>query len=648
MSWQRYIARLRRRQARRPQLEESILGGRLARYALYRLRYVGFARLIALVVHLVELVFLTRAFSSSSLVFALVLQNGAALIGGFWWGALEELRHPLRSMRPDSIAAQLIGRWLGRARVLAIVAAVLALAGLIAVGPAPLIAAYATVVVGRLVADLILRTYYSGVYARRRVYRPLGVIVAVELAGLVAVVALWPVIGPWAFPIGFAVGIAASRTALYVYTRRAYRQIRQVEPHRGRVAPEATWAIAAPGLAGIASRAGSLVVMALLFAGPRDVVLLAHAIAPILSTAAGWPFVFYLDVVRLERTPAARLAERFERALLAIGAAVAAVLIGVALIALAVMFGSSALVAGLALAPVVIAQCALAAIQLARFARRHYRSVALGSIGLAAGLAAGLASMEWAPLSPMLATSSGAGLALVFAIAVTLAVRRPAPELPATGAVESGLVWLAALREVDGAVLTGEIGLADRRPATRERALESVAAALGDRGAVYPASPDRLRWFAAGAGSPIDPRALQLELSGLLERCDEPTAHPSAAAAIAVVFPAPRALPDELAATAKEIDGAVIAEVGGDCSGLAALDPDVRAAIWRAAVSAATGRKRKKSAYDVSCFAPGGVIEVIFAVPRSAPARQRVALRERVEAASAAATADSRNMRSAL
>lgn len=638
MSFQRYIDRLRRRQARRPVLEESMLGGRLARYALYRLRYVGVGRLMALVVHLVELVFLTRAFSSGSLVFALVLHNGAALIGGFWWGALEELRHPLRQMRPDAIAAQLIARWLGRARALALGAAAVAAVGLIAAGPQPLIAAYAAVVVGRLVADLILRTYYSGVYARRRVYRPLSVIVAVEGAGLAVVLALWPAIGPWSFPIGFAAGIAASRVALYVYTRRAYRQIRQVEPHEGREPPPATWAIAGPGLAGVASRAGSLVVMGLLFRGPAEVVLVAHAVAPILGTAAGWPFVFYLDVVRLDRTGATRLAARLERALLAIGAVVAVVLIAAALIVLAVMFGRDSLIAGLALAPVVIAQCMLAAIQLARFARRHYRSVALGSIGLAAGLGVGLAAMSWAPLSPMAATSAGAGLALVFAIGVTAAVRRPAPEVPDSGAVDSGLVWLAALRNAEGPVLTGEIALADRRAATRTRALDAVAATLGERGAVYAAAPDRLRWFARGTGSPIDPPALQLELAGLIERCAEPVAHASVDAAVAAVFQAPAAAPAELVAMARELDGALVAEPGGDTSELAGLEPEERQELWRAALASSAGGRRRKGRYDVSCFAPGGVIEVIFAVPRELPGEARGAFRRRVEEASAAAT----------
>jgi hypothetical protein len=635
----RHIDRLRRRQERRPRLEESLTGGRFARYALYRLRYVGAARSLALAVHLVELLFLTKAFSAGSLVLALVLQNGAALIGGFWWGALEELRHPLRDMRPDAIAAQLIERWLARARLLAAAVAGVAIAAVIAAGPAPLIAAYAAVVIGRLVVDLILRTYYSGVYARRRVYRPLSVIFLVEGLGLVVVLALWPLIGPWSFPIGFAAGVAASRLALWIYTRRAYRQIRQVEPHRGSAAPPASRAIILPGLAGIASRAGSLVVMALLFAGPTEIVLVAHAIVPLLTTAAGWPFVFYLDVVQLSATGARRLGRQLERSMLRLGAVVAAILVAATIAVLAALFGPGAVEAAVALAPVLVAQAILAALQLSRFARRDYRPVALGSLGLAAGLGAGLAAMTWAPLSPLVATASGAGLALLFAIVVTIAVRRPPPEIARAGVVDSGLEWLVGLRSTDGPVITGELALADRRAATRARALEAVAGCLGERGAVYGCAPGRLRWYVAGDRSPIDPRQLQLELAGMIDRFADPAAHPDAGSAARAVFSGPATPAAELIAAARQLDGALVARVGAPSPELAALEPGERQLIWWGALAAAAGRRsRHKGSYDVAAFAPGGVIEIIFALPRDLPGEQRSAFRRDTEAASAAAT----------
>jgi hypothetical protein len=85
----------------------------------------------------------------------------------------------------------------------------------------------------------------------------------------------------------------------------------------------------------------------------------------------------------------------------------------------------------------------------------------------------------------------------------------------------------------------------------------------------------------------------------------------------------------------------VVADVTGECPTLAGLDPDERAEIWRGALAASSGGRRRKGRHDICCFAPGGVIEVIFAVPREVDAERRVAFRRRVEEASAAATVHS-------
>ena len=129
--------------------------------------------------------------------------------------------------------------------------------------------AYVAVVVGRLVIDLPVRTLYSGVYARRRIYRPVAAVFGSELSGLLAVLALWGWLGPWSFPLALAAAIAVSRAILVVYTLRAYDGMGLPRPGvRWRAALQLRSRddgpmLVAAGLANASTRVGSMLVLAL-------------------------------------------------------------------------------------------------------------------------------------------------------------------------------------------------------------------------------------------------------------------------------------------------------------------------------------------------------------------------------------------------
>jgi hypothetical protein len=65
-------------------------------------------------------------------------------------------------------------------------------------------------------------TLHSGIYALRRVYRPLPAMVAAELAGLLLVPALWPWLARWSFPVAMLASTVIATAVVLHYTTRLY------------------------------------------------------------------------------------------------------------------------------------------------------------------------------------------------------------------------------------------------------------------------------------------------------------------------------------------------------------------------------------------------------------------------------------------
>ena len=129
--------------------------------------------------------------------------------------------------------------------------------------------AYAIVCAVRLAVDLVARTYYSGVYALERVHRPLYTILITDPVGLFLVLALFPYLGIWCFPVGLTATVILSRGLSIYYTSRKYALLRSPTPRirllarRGRKGARAKreWGLVLrAGTANLSSRVGSLLV----------------------------------------------------------------------------------------------------------------------------------------------------------------------------------------------------------------------------------------------------------------------------------------------------------------------------------------------------------------------------------------------------
>ena len=201
------------------------------------------------VLHGVRLTVLQYIFSHQAFLTTLLLNAIAGLVTSFWWGALEVLRARVRHLSRDAQRHRIpeeIGQWLTVAAVLAVISLLLPAGWIIwehayRHRPFDVLQLYIFAIGFRLSADFLTLMFHSGVYAVRRVYRPMPAMVAVELSSMLAVLALWPWLGRWSFPIAVLLGTAVSAGLVVHYTARLYRllgwlPLRLAKPQRAQFA----------------------------------------------------------------------------------------------------------------------------------------------------------------------------------------------------------------------------------------------------------------------------------------------------------------------------------------------------------------------------------------------------------------------------
>lgn len=647
---EKWIAKRARRADRIVALEESLLAGGFVRYALRRLAAFGLARGFAIIVHLVELTWLAQIFSAKAFVASLALQNVTLVVESFFWGALESYRRQARALGPSSGAAALATRWMSLALR---IGAVVTLAPIAMVsyawwaeGKAPgILEAYAVLCGLRLGVELVLRAYYSGVFAHRRVHRTIWstLVTPVFLVGVTFV--LWDSLKGWSFVIGLAAATAASRALFFVFTRRGYERHRVPKPSFVRMfrGPRLDRAMLdgafLGGVANLASRVASIVLLAIVvpslasaadFGGEIEPLAFAlHLASPFLLVASQWTFVFYHDEKRLEERVSWVLARRLQRHLF-----FTAVLIGllawgcVGVILRAYLPWDEALPTLEPLLPTLIGLGLLAVVQMRSFARGQFVVMAASSFATlaVAGLVAFTRDPEVGPSLVTLAVAPWVGL--VAHVAFERWKRTPSH---APGAAIPTLVaWTELLLATRAEVVVWTATVAEKPSLVVDR----IAQSLGSTGAAHrhgrtllwfepPQKERRRHWIGVASGhlrrlsatSPGRGAALAKELQERGELCG-----PSHDDLDALIAEHDRAFPE----------GFVLRIGGTPPARFRALGPDVRQAIWRDGVRAhaAVQRVKQTSGWRVVAYAPEGALEALFVRPRGAEPSKIKAWRE--------------------
>ncbi len=515
------------REARRAEgaaaLEDALLGGRFAGYAFYRLRYFAARTAVGTLLHAARILLALHVFRAGSAFAAiLVLEALTSLVSGFWWGVLEVLRARVRRFFRSGRgreSSREIGRWLTRTVRLA--AAALLVAGIWAIvtvvrgGSFVAVDFFLVSIFVRLALDIVSRGYHSGVYAVRRVYRPLWTILGVQSLGFGLVLGLWPLLGAWALPAASIVSSLAGTALTLAYSARAYRHIgispwpRRSQPglrsSRGRDRREGL----AAGIAYALMRMDGVILIALAASsrsGRSPLSALFLVAAPLVRAGLEWVQLFYFDLKRLDFAVLDRLRASFSRRLLAL-----AIPLGLAAGAAALLVGTVSIRGSVGTAwPVFLlfftARSELAALQMRAFSGRAYgRTIAGGAIAAAGWVLAG---------GNMDEPARALAVAIFFNAAAIVAVQFPfCTSKFSTAPFEGPLALPDWLRRVQAELVPVTIFSAAFSPGSIHRGwdeprrweeedrwahritAEEAARRLGSNGALALAGPARVVWF---------------------------------------------------------------------------------------------------------------------------------------------------------
>lgn len=653
-----WLERRRRRSARRVGIADALIAGQWGAYVRYRLRWFSLRFVIGAVLHGINLAILVRVFSANlgavSGTYAVVGLARAA-----WWGVLEGLRSRIRSLfregrshrADDEIAA-----WLKlslRVAAMAGVIVVVAIVALVSVsGMSPVTAFVATALVITVV-DVPVRCYHSGLSAVRRIYRPLPVLLLLDLSSLLVLGALWPLIGSWAVPVAQLVAGVAMAAATLRYTRRLYwfiglDPVRRLRQRRTRAAR--------PGrsdlLAGASSAAMSIdaTLLAILSIGADRVDALAAVIVvilPGLRAGVDWANLFYFDLARLGvgafRRYRAFVADRLQWLSVVIG--LAASVVGVAAAAVAVPDVGATIL--LALVPLFLARSALAVTEVAAFTNgAHQRLIGASAIVLIGSVPAAFVG-DARVLLLALTVASVAGYLVLRQAEWTAVAPRP-------GTVRPLADWLDEVvrRNVPQVLVVATVSTRHDRfdpgsttfAATKDLAVRLAAELADVPSAGVAVAGASTVVVAVESGDPVDallPERVHGLAAGLLDGQERRTV----ASGLEVVrclrerlglrerVPAARRPGEDVPSTPAEVVSALDERFrllvrsgvrGGPDRPVPDLNEDERGRVLAAAVHHATyGLVRGEGRYEITSICVEGEITGFHAVSRRAPERVR-------------------------
>jgi hypothetical protein len=649
-----------RKERRAVYLEEALLGNRFWAYAFYRLRYFFARYTVASLTHALTVLLLYRFFDRTHFVIVLVAYAVASVVSSFWWGSLEAMRTEVRRLyrlRVPQLIPKAIGRWLSLSLQLTLLTALGTVVWLAfhllsggTLSPAGL---YVVAILLRLSLQFFTRAYHSGIYAIRRIYRPLPAILGVEFVGVVLAVALAPLLGAWALPVGALVGAPIVAVLSLYYTRRAYLFL-GLSPvpfvtvmHLFLPPRRALRDFLGGGFSSALVSIDSLLVLVLFttgrgIAGKTGLFALFFLLSPTLRAGSEWAQLLYFDLKRLEIRLFRNLRRRFERDVLRLAVVLGLFFSGVAALIGALVYRTSLGSLAWALVPFFVSLSLLAAVQIEAYSERAYPAlIRNASLCLIGYIGAGLSTDDERTTVLLLATVSFGGFLL-------LALRRERLKSDGGHALLWPTEWLAELRSVDGSVRVSAAHFyADASTVEddswRQRQVgDRIARRLRRSGRATLIEPGLLAWYErADAGPVIGKQSVPSVSGGLLRWVGSCSAEGGlnalrAAAGAGLLgrglaaVATRRTRPLEVAELRASFDrmftsGIVYAPDEPIPAHLDALPRDEKRAAMVEAVAFARELRprRSRSRFQVTAFCHAGELRLIFLVSRTAPRHLR-------------------------
>ncbi|HEX4352124.1 MAG TPA: hypothetical protein VHZ95_04405, partial [Polyangiales bacterium] len=318
---ERWLKREQRRQGRRPELLSALIAGRGLAYARHRLGFMVLRLLVRTALHMLEVLFLSRALPFEYLAPLLGYRALASLATNLHWGATESLREEVRTAaraRKPALARAAIEAWLRGCSLLALAPLVFILVRIARSAAADggiglsLFDAYAFACAFRLFGEVCARTYHAGVFALRRVYRPLSTLLLADLLEVGLILACFDALGPWSIPLSILLGGSIDVAFTLRYARAAYLRHRMLLPRwsavvRGRLRPHLSTIerALAHALAGASLQLDAWLLLLLIRVDPPrraapSLALLYYVLRPLLGLATHWVRTFYFDLIHLD------------------------------------------------------------------------------------------------------------------------------------------------------------------------------------------------------------------------------------------------------------------------------------------------------------------------------------------------------------
>jgi hypothetical protein len=529
----RWFERVERRGNRAVSLYTSLLTGRIFAYFRYRLRYALLLDTTRFAVHVIEFLILLSSLGGVAVFTVMVLRIGSMIVGGGWWGLLEVMRDRLRGFAGSGdrdAAEHEIGCWLVLSGIAALIMAIGVGVALVLLRPAghnPVANLYAFLVVLELALGFPVRVIHSGIYATRRVYRPIWLMfvpILVQL-GVLSV-------GFYYYPTAAIIIaiIAANAIGIWItvhYTLEVYR-LTGLWPSVGPSA-HAFWRLlpkipprlgVQTTLSGLALRMDAVIVLALvgvygtstrsfdLTAGVSawrhvDVFQFFYLVLPLFCGAYEGAGLFYFDFVRLRSLPALREFRLFFFHRILWMAPVLSMFFWFQAAALGLfVLRDIPLSFLLALLPLFVVRSVIGIYQIRLFAEGHF-GTHLASIVLLAGLL-WLVWIDRNPASDLIQITAALITELIVLIDLQhLRDRRPPP--PPTLLMLGD--WMRTLTREPGPVRVGSIAIPDSSALKqRSAAVQLMQQTFGDKGHFAFRSASALLYYerstAGDAGQP--------------------------------------------------------------------------------------------------------------------------------------------------
>lgn len=330
----RWFERTARREDRTVSLYSCLLTGRLFAYFRYRMRFVLVLDTSRFVIHVAEFLIILTALGGLAAFTVMILRVGSLIVSGAWWGLLEVMRERLREFsqagKSEAVERE-IGSWMVLSVIIAVIVTIGGGVALALVLPSDhdyIGHLYAFLVIIELALRLPVRVLHSGMFATRRIYRPLWSMfapTAVQLAVIGGGVFFYPTaavvlaimasnaLGIW-ITVHFTLKLYRL-SGVWPKYRAAGRSLRGMLPSIPiRLGVETTLAglglrldavavLAIAGIYGTSTRSFDLTAG---FEGWRDLDAFQffYLVLPLFRGAYEATGVFYFDFVRLRRSPA--------------------------------------------------------------------------------------------------------------------------------------------------------------------------------------------------------------------------------------------------------------------------------------------------------------------------------------------------------